>query len=96
MAYEIEAMNIATEAFIRNVGDQLELTDEQQMNLADRLDGLDYELAACTGQSEANELLADRVGEATNYDRDTQLAVAGSIDFFWQIYNDAKQSDLNL
>lgn len=94
MAYEIAAMGIATEAFVRNVCDRLELSDEQRHRIEDSTIELPGELAACGGQSEVNEKIASAIGEMTNYDQATQEAVAGSIDLFWQMYNDASESSI--
>lgn len=96
MAFEIEAMQIATDAFIRNVCDQLELSDEQRHTIEDAAVDLPAELATCGGQSEVNEMVSVRIGETTNYDQNTQMAIAGSTDFFWQMYNDAAESDIEV
>lgn len=95
MAYEIEAATIATEAFIRNVADELEMSDEQCHQLEDATVDLPAEIINCTGQSEVNELIFSTIGEITNYDGATQNAMAGAIDFFWQIYNDSSESQID-
>lgn len=94
MAFEIEAMGIATEAFVRNVCDNLEMTDEQRHVIEDGAVDLPGELALCGGQSEVNELLTTRLGEVTSFDEAVAEAMAGSIDFFWQMYEDSSQSEM--
>lgn len=94
MAYEQEAMMVATEAFIRDVCDQLELSDEQSYQATDEADNIALDLAMENTQSDVNELLVSRFGEIFNNDAEAYNVMAGAIDFFWQMYDDTKESEI--
>lgn len=96
MAYEIEAASIAVDAFIRNVCDQLDFSDEQHHMIEDACVTLPSQIAACDRQSTANELIFTTIGEATDYNAKIQNTMAGAIDFFWQVYNDTAEVDLEV
>lgn len=97
MAYEIEAVDIALQAFVRDVCDVCELDDERVHIIEDATvnsANLVGDLAECDSQSSLNTMLYVAIEEVTNGDQKIQEAMAGSIDFFWQIYNDnAELSD---
>lgn len=95
MAYEQEAMMVATEAFIRDVCDQLELSDDQSYKATDEADTIACDLALCNDQSEVNEQLVSAFAEIFNHDQEANNVMAGTIDFFWQIYNDTKESEID-
>lgn len=92
MAYEIEALTTATEAFARDVADQLEKSDEGVLKLVDCTGDIVATLVNCQNQSMVNEALTDGFGEALNHDPEAMVVMAGAIDFFWQIYNDTAEN----
>lgn len=93
MAYEQEALTVATEAFARDVCDQLGKNEESILNIMDSAGDIASALVNCPNQSAVNETLVDSFGEQFDGDPEAMVTMAGSIDFFWQVYNNTAEQE---
>lgn len=89
MAYDFNGLLAASDAFIRDVTEQLGMSDEQARRATDISDDVASDLLVCQNQSEVNETLTARFGEMLNHDPEAYAVMAGTIDYFWHIYGDA-------
>lgn len=93
MAYEQEALTVATEAFARDICDQLGKNEETIINVMDSAGDIATALVNCQSQSSVNETLVDSFGEQFDGDPEAMVVMAGAIDFFWQVYNNTAENE---
>lgn len=94
MAFRAETINEVLNGMINSIACRIDnISVEMESTLQDTIPTLTQEVAVCSSQAEASDLIVSELTAVMGEDTDTKSLIASSMDSFWASYEDSIQAE---